>query len=46
MRECGFFWVGDTLFWVGGGDWGCMGHYLGWVGLGGEIFWVGGVEWG
>ena len=24
--------VGGTLLWVGGGEWGCMRHYFGWVG--------------
>ena len=26
MSECG-------LFWVGGGEWGCMGRHFGWVGV-------------
>ena len=38
MSEC-------ELFWVGGGEWGCMGHYFGRVGLGGALFWVGGSGW-
>ena len=35
MSECGLFWVGETLFWVSGGAWGCMGHYFGQVGMSG-----------
>ena len=54
MSECDLFWVGGTLFWEGGGEWGCMGNYFGYVGvsganwgiiLGGWICWVGGGEW-
>ena len=29
------FWVGGTLFWTGGGEWECMVHYSGWVGMSG-----------
>ena len=29
MSECGLFWVGETLFWVGGCTWGCIEHYFG-----------------
>ena len=25
MIECGLFWVGETLFWVGGSGWVNMG---------------------
>ena len=31
------------MFWVGRSEWGCMGHYFGWVGVGGKIFWVDGA---
>ena len=34
-----------TLFSVGGVEWGCMGHYFGWVGVGEKISWLGGYEW-
>ena len=30
----GYFWwveVGGALFWMGGGEWGWVGHYFGWV---------------
>ena len=32
MNKCGLFWVGGTLFLVGGVQWGCMGDYFGLVG--------------
>ena len=35
--------VGETLFWVGGGEWGIM---LVRVVLGGALFWVGESGWG
>ena len=34
--------MGRTLFWVGGGEWGCMRHYFGWVGVGRALCWVSG----
>ena len=46
MSECGLFWVGGTLFWVGEGEWGWVGHYFERVGVSGKIFWVGGGQWG
>ena len=48
MSECGLFWVDGTLFWVGGSNWECMGHFFGWVGVSGAgevLFWVGGSGW-
>ena len=39
MDYFGYVVVGWALFWVGGGEWGCMGYNFGWVG-------VSGVEWG
>ena len=42
----GYFWVGETLFWMDVGAWGCMRHYLGQVevsGVSGTLFWLGGV---
>ena len=38
--------MGGTLFWAGGGEWGCMVHYFGWVGVRRKIFWLSGGEWG
>ena len=32
--------VYGTLFWVAGGEWGCVMHYVF-----GKIFWVGGGGW-
>ena len=42
-----FVWMegSEALFRVGGGEWECIGHYFGCVGVGGKIFWVGGDEW-
>ena len=37
MSECGLFWVDETLFWVGGSNWECMGHFFGWVGVSGRV---------
>ena len=34
--------MGGTLFWVSGGEWGCMGHYFGWVRVGGSFVGGGG----
>ena len=45
----GYFWVGETLFWMDVGAWGCMRHYLGQVevsGVSGTLFWLGGGRWG
>ena len=36
MNECEFFWVGVTLFWVGGGGWENILVELGWVGVSGD----------
>ena len=45
MSEYELLWVGKTLFWVGGGEWRCMGHYFGWVGVVGALFWADGGGW-
>ena len=46
-----FGWVGvcEALFWVGGGWWGCMRYYFGWVEMSGGgweniLDWQGWVE--
>ena len=48
LSESGLFWVCETLFWVGGGAWGCMEHYVryaGVSGVSGALFWLGGGGW-
>ena len=45
MSDCEFIWVGETLFWMGWGAWGCMEHYFGWVVVSGALFWVGRGGW-
>ena len=42
MSECRLFWVGETLFWVGGDGWGI---FWGWVWVGGALIWVNGAGW-
>ena len=37
----GLVGVYRSLFWVIGGGWKCMEHYIVRVGVGGKIFWVG-----
>ena len=46
LSECGLFWVGRALFWVGGGRWGII--LGGWAWEGTFSWWVevGGYEWG
>ena len=45
LSKCELFWVSGTLFWVGGGEWECMGHYFGCVRVSRTLFWVGGGGW-
>ena len=37
MSECELFWMGWTLFWVGGGELSCMGYYFELVRVSGGI---------
>ena len=53
MGYLGWVGVGVALFWVRGGEWGCMGHYFGSVGhyfrglgIGAKIFWAEVAGWG